>query len=142
MNDNKFLDKKMKFVKFYIIFGIILLLINFCLVFFNVRIGDFWSIMLDTWGAIFIVMGIVRALMYRNKSILKFYKTQETDERSEMLRGKAGYLTFVFSTLGLAICGVIFAAMDLIIPFTIILILLFAQYILFFVLMWYYSQKL
>lgn len=142
MNDNKFLDKKMKFVKFYIILGIILLLINFCLVFFNVRIGDFWSIMLDTWGAIFIVMGIVRVLMYRNKSILKFYKIQETDERSEMLRGKAEYLTFVFSTLGLAICGVIFAAMDLIIPFTIILILLFAQYILFFVLMWYYSKKL
>lgn len=142
MNDDKFLDKKMKFVKAYIIFGIILLLINFCLIFFNVGIGDFWSIMISTWAAIFIVMGIVKALMYKNKAILKIYKIQETDERSEMLRGKAGYLTFVFSTVALAICAVIFTAMDLIIPLIIILALLFGQYILFCILMWYYSKKL
>lgn len=142
MSDDEFLDKKIKFIKVYIILGILLLLIGIYLNVFSITIGDFWLIMINTWGAVFIVMGIVRALMYKNKAILKFYKIHETDERSELLRGKAGYLTFVFSTVGLAICGVIFAAMGLIIPFTIILILLFAQYILFFILMWNYSKKL
>jgi len=141
MSDN-FLNKKMKYVKAYIIFGVILIATNFGLSFLNVGIGDFWSIMLTTWGAVFIVMGIARFLLYRNKSVLKFYKIAETDERNELLRGKAGYLTFVFSIIALAICSVIFVSMDLTIPALVTLILLLVQYALFSILVWYYSKKL
>lgn len=142
MNDDKYLDKKVKYIKLYIILGIILILINFYFISFNINIGDFKSIMLNTLGAIFVVMGISKALLYKNKVILNFYKIQETDERNELLRGKAGYLTFVFSSMGLAICSIIFSAMDLMIPFIVILTLLFVQFILFFSLVWYYSKKL
>lgn len=141
MSDN-FLNKKMKYVKAYIIFGVILIAANFALSFLNVDIDDFWSIMLTTWGAVFIVMGIARFLLYRNKSVLKFYKIAETDERNELLRGKAGYVTFVFSIIALAICSVIFVSMDLTIPALVTLILLLIQYALFSILVWYYSKKL
>ena len=141
MSDN-FLNKKMKYVKAYIIFGVILIAANFGLSFLNVDIGDFWPIMLTTWGAVFIVMGIARFLLYRNKSVLKFYKIAETDERNELLRGKAGYLTFVFSIIALAICSVIFVSMDLTIPALVTLMLLLPQYALFSILVWYYSKKL
>ena len=141
MSDN-FLNKKMKYVKAYIIFGVILIAANFALSFLNVDIGDFWSIMLTTWGAVFIVMGIARFFLYRNKSVLKFYKIAETDERNELLRGKAGYVTFVFSIIALAICSVIFVSMDLTIPALVTLILLLVQYALFSILVWYYSKKL
>ena len=141
MSDN-FLNKKMKYVKAYIIFGVILIAANFGLSFLNVDIGDFWPIMLTTWGAVFIVMGIARFLLYRNKSVLKSYKIAETDERNELLRGKAGYVTFVFSIIALAICSVIFISMDLTIPALVTLILLLIQYALFSILVWYYSKKL
>ena len=141
MSDN-FLNKKMKYVKAYIIFGVILIAANFGLSFLNVDIGDFWPIMLTTWGAVFIVMGIARFLLYRNKSVLKSYKIAETDERNELLRGKAGYVTFVFSIIALAICSVIFISMDLTIPALVTLILLLVQYALFSILVWHYSKKL
>lgn len=141
MSDN-FLNKKMKYVKAYIILGVILIAANFVLSFLNVDIGDFWPIMLTTWGAVFIVMGIARFLLYRNKSVLKFYKIAETDERNGLLRGKAGYLTFVFSIIALAICSVIFVSMDLTIPALVTLMLLLLQYALFSILVWYYSKKL
>ena len=141
MSDN-FLNKKMKYVKAYIIFGVILIAANFGLSFLNVDIGDFWPIMLTTWGAVFIVMGIARFFLYRNKSVLKFYKIAETDERNELLRGKAGYVTFVFSIIALAICSVIFVSMDLTIPALVTLMLLLVQYALFSILVWYYSKKL
>lgn len=139
---NDFLDKKMKWVKIYIIFGILLILVNFCFDLLNVDIGEFWQIMLSTWGIIFVVMGIVRFLLYQNDSVLKKYKIAESDERYELLRGKAGYLTFILSTITLAICSVIFISIDLLIPGFVVLDILFMQYIVFLVLVWYYSKKL
>lgn len=139
---NEFYKKKMRYVKAYIIFGVILIILNLILDLSNVNIGDFWSIMLTTWGAIFIVMGIARFLLYRNKAILKQYKIAETDERNEILRGKAAYMAFVFSTIALAICCVVFVSLNLVIPTIIVLIILLAQYIVFSILVWHFGKKL
>lgn len=142
MTNDKFLNKKMKAVKIQIAIGVTLILLNLLISFLKINIGEFWPIMLDTWGLIFVVMGVARFLMYRNDSILKYYKIAECDERNDMLRGKAGYVTFAVSIILLAIVSVIFVSMDLMAPAIITLAILFAQYILFLILMWYYSKKL
>lgn len=142
MNNEKFLEKKMRFVKGYVVFGFLLIAINLALSYSGIKIGDFWFSIINIWGVIFIAMGIVRYFLYRNQSILKFYRVHETDERSEMLRGKAGYLTFVFSSIALAICSVIFVSFDLIWPSIAVLAILFVQFILFYMLMWHYSRAL
>ncbi len=142
MNNEKFLEKKMRFAKGYIVFGFLLIVINLALSYWAIKIKDFWFSMIGIWGVIFIAMGIVRYFLYKNQSILKLYRVHENDERSEMLRGKAGYLTFVFSSIALAICSVIFVSFNLIWPSIVVLAILFVQFIVFYMLMWHYSRKL
>lgn len=139
---DKFLEKKMKYVKLLLTIGIILIVLNILLSYLSIQIPEFWQIMLNCWGAIFLVMGIARYCLYKNKNTLKYYKITETDERNNIIMGKAGYLSFVVSIIGLAALSVVLVYLDHILPVYLTLSLLLIEYLVFIVLSWHYNKTL
>ena len=137
----EFLNYKLKYIKPMIIIGVCFIILNFLLPIFNIKISQFASSMLSIWGLILIVMGVAKYCMFKNESIAKYYKINENDERNTIIRGRASYLTFVFSTLALAFLTILFIALDYKIVYMLTAGLLAVQYVLFFVLIKYYGKK-
>ncbi|WP_409200447.1 DUF2178 domain-containing protein [Methanobrevibacter sp. DSM 116169] len=141
----QYVKNKIKYLKISIIIGILLLIVSNILPFLNYTFTEdnFWTNMLSCWGAIFLVAGLVRWYMIKkNPTWVETNEIEEYDERNSIIRGQAAYLTFVISTIFLALMSTVFIYLDYLIPLYLSLILLFGQYIVFIVLIKYYSRKL
>lgn len=141
----QYVKNKIKYLKIFIILGLLLLIVSNILPLLNNTFteNDFWTSMLSCWGAIFLVSGLVRWYMIkRNPVWVETNQIAEYDERNSIIRGRAAYLTFVISIIFLALMSTIFIYLDYLIPLYLTLSLMFGQYIIFIILIWYYGKKL
>jgi len=145
MDDTDYKKKKIRNMQLYGLAGIGLLLITLVLGYFNITIGkgDFFTDMLSVWSAILIVGSITQYIkIKRMPNLLKIDKITEYDERNVILRGKSAYLSFILSTIGLAIIMIILIYLDYIIPLYLVSALLVIQYISFLVFVIYFDKRM
>lgn len=136
---NKFFEEKVKKLKIILIIGIICMALGLILKISPTTQEQSYILLII--GLIIIFGTTIKYLMFKNDNILEVYEITETDERQIQLRGKSAYLSFVYSTIILAIVSMIFVFLEYYTQLYYVLAILISQYILFIVLSKYYDKN-